>query len=103
MIVELALGRGLNQIPVVRVENLTPEQLRLYSIAANRLADMAGYDDALLAEELRELEQLLDHPDMRALGFEDGELDRLLGLSLPGDFDDEAQVKINEEAPPITR
>ena len=101
-IVELALAKGLNQIPVVRVENLSPEQLRLYAIAANRLADMAGYDDALLAEELRELELLIELPDMRALGFEDGELDRLLGLTTLNDLDDEDPVEINEQDAPIT-
>ena len=58
MNVELAIAKGFNQIPVVRIEKLSPWQLRLYAIAANRLADVAGYDDALLAEELREVERL---------------------------------------------
>ncbi|WP_428332587.1 site-specific DNA-methyltransferase [Novosphingobium sp.] len=103
LIVELAISKGLNQIPVIRVGNLTPDQLRLYAIAANRLADLASYDDELLAQELRELEQLLDHPDMGALGFEDGELDRLLGLAAPADFDNDEEVEISEHDEPITQ
>ena len=103
LIVELPLAKGLNQIPVVRLEGLTPEQLRLYAIAANRLADMAGYDDTLLADQLRELGQLIELPDMHGLGFEDGELDRLLGLTTLNDPDDEDPVEINEQDPPITQ
>ena len=103
LVVELALSKGLNHIPVIRVGNLTPDQLRLYAIAANRLADLAGYNDALLAEEIRDLEKLLDHPNLGALGFEDGELDRLLGLAAPAGFDNEDEVEINEDDTPITQ
>lgn len=71
----------LNTIPVVRVNHLTDDELRLYAVAANRIADRSGYDDGLLADELQELQKLLDLPDFSHLGFEPAELDRLLGLT----------------------
>lgn len=51
---------GLNSIPVICVDHLSDEQLRAYAIKANRIADLAGYDEALLALELNENNQLLD-------------------------------------------
>lgn len=80
-IVEAAIAEGLETIPVARVDHLTDDELRAYAIAANRLADLAGYDEALLAEELQEIASLLEEPDLSVLGFEQGELDRLLGLT----------------------
>jgi ParB-like chromosome segregation protein Spo0J len=80
-IVEAAKAEGIALIPITRVEHLTDEELRAYAIAANRLADLAGYDEELLAEELKELASLLEEPDLSVLGFEQGDLDRLLGLT----------------------
>ena len=71
----------LNTIPVVRADHLSDEELRLYAVAASRLADRSGYDDGLLAAELQELQRLVDLPDFSHLGFEQAELDRLLGLT----------------------
>jgi hypothetical protein len=71
----------LNSIPVLRAGDLTDHELRRYAIAADRLAHLLGYDETILAEELRELEQLLECPDFADLGFEPAELDRILKLT----------------------
>ena len=42
-------------IPVIRLEHLTPEQARAFSIADNRLAETSSWDDRLLAEVFRDL------------------------------------------------
>src|ERR1700694_3404376 len=43
---------GMTDIPTVRVDHLTPVQIRAYVIADNKLAENAGWDSELLALEL---------------------------------------------------
>src|SRR4051794_41572440 len=53
--VEAARRLGFREIPVIRLEHLTPEQARAFSIADNRLAETSSWDDRLLGEGLRDL------------------------------------------------
>ena len=77
---------GLDEVPVIRLEHLTDAQARAYRIADNRLALDAGWDEALLAGELK---ALADEPfDLSLLGFADAELDRLLALEPDGEGTD---------------
>ena len=68
---------GLDSVPCIRLEHLTPEQRRAYVIADNQLALQAGWDEPLLATELKALDA--DGFDLSLLGFDDGELADLLG------------------------
>lgn len=101
LIVERAKALRLNQIAVQRIDHLSPDELRLYAIAAERMGKMGGYDEELLADELRELQALLDEPDFSMLGYDDGELDKLLGLADPLELD-ETEAEIDEDGQPIT-
>lgn len=67
---------GLEQVPVVVLDHLSPEQRRAYVLADNQLALNAGWDEAKLAEELAAL-HLADF-DLPVLGFDDAELAALL-------------------------
>jgi DNA modification methylase len=69
---------GLKEVPVVRLEHLTQAQKRAYVIADNQLAATAGWDEALLAEELGWLRD--ERFDLDLLGFDATELERLLAL-----------------------
>ena len=80
-IVQAARELGWKQIPVLLVANMSPEELRLYAVNAHKLTELGGYDDQLLAEELRELDELLEWEILNALAMEEGELTRLLGLA----------------------
>ena len=42
---EAAKLLGMSQVPTIRLENLTPDQIRAYVIAENRLAEKAGWDN----------------------------------------------------------
>ena len=53
--VEAAKLIGMGDVPTVRVDHLTPAQIRAYVIADNKLAENAGWDRRLLALELQEL------------------------------------------------
>ena len=46
---------GLDAVPVIRLAHLSPEQVRAYRIADNKLALDAGRDEELLAAEFHKL------------------------------------------------
>src|SRR5438105_2418722 len=80
--VEAARRLGFREIPVIRLEHLTPEQARAFAIADNRLAETSSWDDRLLAEVLRDLSSVELNFDLEATGFTMGEIDlRIEGLS----------------------
>ena len=74
---------GLNEVPIIRLSHLTPEQVRAYRIADNRLSELSGWDDALLAAELHALNAA--GFDLGLTGFEGEDLDRLLAPLDEGD------------------
>ncbi|MBI2717227.1 MAG: site-specific DNA-methyltransferase [Rhizobiales bacterium] len=74
---------GLTEAPVIVLDHLSEAQRRAYRIADNKLTELGGWDEALLSRELQDL--LSDDYDLSLIGFEDGELDRLLNLPLDGE------------------
>src|ERR1700733_7205152 len=64
---------GLAEVPVVVLDHLSETQRRAYIIADNKLALNAGWDEEILAHELRELES--DGLDLAVVGFSDEELE----------------------------
>lgn len=67
---------GIKTVPVIVLDYLTEAQRRAYIIADNQLATLAGWDDKLLSEELRDLMGI--GFDLNLVGFDSAELDRLL-------------------------
>ena len=67
---------GLADIPCIRLAHLSEAQRRAYVIADNKLALNAGWDDAMLALELRDL-QGMDF-DLSLTGFESDDITALL-------------------------
>lgn len=70
------------QIPTIQLENLTPEQIKAYRIADNRLAEDAQWDSDILKIEFKELLEL--DFDITDTGFEIPEIDSLT-IELIGD------------------
>jgi len=70
---------GLAEVPVIRFEHLSEAQKRAYILADNQIALQAGWDDALLAEELAWLRD--ERFDLDLIGFDATELERLLALA----------------------
>jgi len=77
--IEAAKLLGETQIPVLLLEHLNEAQKRAYIIADNKLAENAGWDEALLAIELQGLLDLEIDFDIELTGFETGEIDVLIG------------------------
>ena len=61
----------LEAVPVILADDLTPTQIKEFRLADNKTAELASWDDALLREELLEL----DADTMSEFGFEDILLD----------------------------
>ena len=68
---------GWTEVPVLVARGWTEAQKRAYAIADNKLALNAGWDDALLALELKDLQAL--GADLGLVGFGERELSELLG------------------------
>jgi DNA modification methylase len=87
---------GLRTVPVIRVSHLTPAQARAYRLADNRLTEIAGWDDEILAAELHALNG--EGVSLDGLGFDDAELDRLMA---PLDDEDELNGRAEDQADEI--
>lgn len=73
---------GVAEIPTIRLDGLTREQIRAYVIADNKLALNAGWDMEILAVELEYLLQLEgSNLDVTITGFEIPEIDLILAES----------------------
>ena len=97
--------RGLEQVPVIKLADLSEAQARILALADNKLAERAGWDRELLAVELAELAVLLPEIglEIEVTGFEVAEVDGLLT-----DVDEEkAQNRDDDVGPlpaaPVTR
>ena len=76
--VEAAKLLGNPHVPVLRIEDLTEAQIKAYVIADNKLAELAGWDEEILAKELQFLTELNLDFDIEVTGFEMGEIDVLI-------------------------
>ena len=104
--VHAARRLGLHDIPVIRLEHLTAEQARAFSIADNRLSETSSWDDQLLGEILRDLAAVELNFDLEATGFTMGEIDlRIEGLSVStiGSPDPADVLPVAVDQPPISR
>src|SRR5215472_8980828 len=50
-----AAEAGLTEVPTMCLNHLTPQQIRAFRIADNRLTEISTWDDQLLATQLKEL------------------------------------------------
>ena len=74
--VEAARALGLKTVPAIRVAHLSPDQVKAFRLADNRIALGATWDDAFLRAELGELQAV--NFDLTLTGFTDFELRPLL-------------------------
>jgi DNA modification methylase len=92
---------GIPEVPTIRLENLTPDEIRAYVIADNRLAERAGWDNSLLSIELQHLLTLENGLDVTITGFEMPEIDLL--LTPPVKLDAEDKFEMTDVSQAITR
>ena len=86
---------GITEIPTICLSHLSPEQVRAFIIADNKLTENSTWNEILLGEQLKSLSEIDLNFSLEATGFEMGEIDVLIeGLSQPGAIaqDDPADV-----------
>lgn len=89
---------GLKEVPAIRLDNLTPQQIKALRIADNQLALNAGWDFELLEMELAELES--EDFDLNLVGFDSSFLDDILSGVLTADEDaDDSEPDTDDETP----
>jgi len=95
---------GLNEIPVIRLDDLSEAQARAFAIADNRLCENATWDERLLGEIFVELAALNLDFGLEDTGFTMGEIDlRIEGLSLESKPDALDEIPDVPDHPPITQ
>jgi DNA modification methylase len=93
---------GLEVVPVVVLDHLSPTQRRALVIADNRIAENAGWDDAMLRIEIAALQD--DDFDLSLTGFDADALVELMAGDEPdaeGETDDDAVPEVSET--PVSR
>jgi DNA modification methylase len=66
---------GLAEVPCIRLDHLTAPQRKAFMIADNRLAEIATWDDRLLAEQLKALSEVELDFDLEVIGFDVADID----------------------------
>ena len=70
---------GMEQVPIIRLDELTDEQRKAYALAHNKTAELSDWDFDMLAAELQEITDI----DMKEFGFDVPELSHGGGESQP--------------------
>ena len=89
----------LKEVPIIVADDLTPEQVKAYRIADNRVAQESEWDYDLLKIEFEELQEI-DY-NLLETGFDQKELDEMLQLEVEG-LTDEDEVP-EPPVEPITK
>jgi len=80
---------GSSEVPAIRVQFLSEADRRAFALADNRIAELSGWDENLLAEELSFL--LEDGYELEITGFSLSDIDLSIGEAPP---DEEEQVEL---------
>ena len=91
---------GIAKVPCLRIETMTQDEKRAYVIADNKLALNAGWDEELLAEELKGLLSAELDFDVSLTGFSIAEVDSLIEGLVPEEAGDPEDDRIPDEGPP---
>jgi ParB-like chromosome segregation protein Spo0J len=102
--VEAARLLGMESVPTIALTHLTPDELRAYVIADNKLASLAGWDRELLAIEMASLAELAPELDLAITGFEVEEIEILIDVAEPKAAVAEPAIPaVRRDAPATTR
>ena len=93
---------GIPTVPVVVLDHLTPTQRRALVIADNRIAENAGWDEAMLQVELAALQE--DNFDLSLTGFDaDALADLLAGEETTSEGQTEEDAVPESSGPAVSR
>jgi DNA modification methylase len=95
---QAARSLGFTHCPVIRVEHLTPDQVRAYRLADNQLAQLSGWDEDILKIELQHLSDIEVDLDfsLETIGWDHAEIDVMLETAPAEKSDDGAFDPVDE-------
>lgn len=85
---------GMTEVPVIIADDLTEKQVKALRIADNKTAELADWDNTLLADEIKKLTDF----DFQDFGFGEVELMMLTEDIEPENFDDEMMKEYSQRA-----
>jgi len=92
---------GMDEVPVLRLEGMSEADRRAYIIADNRLAELAGWDNDLLALELEHILELEPAFALPVIGFDPAEIEAALN-GLADQPAEEDAVEVDPDAPVVS-
>ena len=98
--VEAARRLGLSTAPTLRVSGLSADQVRAYRLADNRIAEIAGWDEEILAIELQHITEVEIGCSLEALGWKPPEVEVFLDTHINSNAGGEDERA--EELPPAS-
>lgn len=88
---------GMDKVPCIIANDLTPEKVRAYRLADNKTAELAEWDMEKLERELAELTAF--DVDMSAFGFDE----QIFDIPASDDINIEETITETESAEPVTK
>jgi hypothetical protein len=92
----------MEYVPTLRIETLSPAQIRAYVLADNKIAENAGWDSSILAFELEQLLAFNEEIDITVCGFEIPEMDVILQQSAKATHPED-EFPIEETGPAVAQ
>nr|DAE14249.1 MAG TPA: ParB protein [Siphoviridae sp. ct0uL16] len=74
----------IKKVPCIVISDLTPEQIRAFRIADNKVSEYSTWNEEMLRKELLNLSDF----ELQSIGFQDWELDNLLNPLSDDDIND---------------
>jgi DNA modification methylase len=78
---------NMAEVPTLCLEHLSPDEVRAYMLADNKLAELAGWDQEILAIEFQHLASLDLGFDLEITGFDMGEIDFIIDGAVSAKLD----------------
>lgn len=92
-----AIQLGMEEVPVLVADDLTPEQVKAFRLADNKTAEKASWDYEKLGKEVEELLDLDLGFNLTDIGFGEFELSALTGDYEPEGFDEDLINEYSEK------
>jgi DNA modification methylase len=102
---EAALQVGLREVPAIYLPGLSVAEKAALRLADNKIAENAGWDLDLLAQELQFLSSLDLDFELTVTGFDEPDIDVMLqaGVATDGAAGSDEIPEIDRSTPPVTR
>lgn len=93
----------METVPILCISHLSPDEIRAYMIADNRLAELAGWDEAVLSIEFDSLIAADLDFDVEITGFDAPQIDALFSAAPSSSEHAEPPIEVANDVPAITQ